>query len=38
VRRLLQGMDGVELRVWDTAGHLEPYHRYEEILGDLLAR
>jgi pimeloyl-ACP methyl ester carboxylesterase len=38
VRRLLQGMDGVELRVWTDAGHLEFHHRYEEILEELLAR
>ena len=38
VRRLLGGMEDVELRVWDSGGHLEPYHRYEEILGELLAR
>jgi pimeloyl-ACP methyl ester carboxylesterase len=38
VHRLLQGMEGVVLRIWKNAGHLEPYHRYEEILGELLAR
>jgi pimeloyl-ACP methyl ester carboxylesterase len=38
VRRLLQGMDGVDLRVWEDAGHLEFHHRYEEILEELLAR
>ena len=38
VRRLLERMDGVDLRVWTDAGHLEPYHRYEEILGELLSR
>jgi len=38
VRRLLERMDGVELNVWSDAGHLEPYHRYEEILRELLAR
>ena len=38
VRRLLERMTGVELRVWTNAGHLEPFHRYEEILGELLAR
>ena len=38
VRRLLAGMDGVELRVWEVAGHLEPYLRYEEIVTELLAR
>lgn len=38
VRRLLERMHEVDLRVWRDAGHLEPYHRYEEILGELLAR
>ena len=38
VRRLLARMSGVELRVWADAGHLEPYHRHDEILGELLAR
>jgi pimeloyl-ACP methyl ester carboxylesterase len=38
VRRLIEHMTGVELRVWTDAGHLEPFHRYEEILGELLAR
>lgn len=38
VRRLLERMRGVDLRVWADAGHLEPCHRYEEILGELLSR
>ena len=38
VHRLLQGMEGVELRTWDSGGHLEPYRRYDEILRELLAR
>ena len=38
VRRLVERLRGVDLRVWTDAGHLEPYHRYEEILGELLAR
>ena len=38
VRRLLRELHGVELRVWESGGHLEPYHRYEEILGELVAR
>jgi pimeloyl-ACP methyl ester carboxylesterase len=38
VRRLVEGMSGVDLRVWTDAGHLEPYHRYEEILAELLSR
>jgi hypothetical protein len=31
-------MEGVDLRVWREAGHLEPYHRYETILEELLTR
>jgi pimeloyl-ACP methyl ester carboxylesterase len=38
VRRLLDRMHDVDLRVWRDAGHLEPFHRYEEILGELLSR
>jgi pimeloyl-ACP methyl ester carboxylesterase len=38
VRRLVDRMHGVDLRVWTDAGHLEPFHRYEEILGELLSR
>jgi pimeloyl-ACP methyl ester carboxylesterase len=38
VRRLLAEMDGVDLRVWSDAGHLEPYRRHDEILEELLAR
>lgn len=38
VRRLIERMDGVDLRVWEDAGHLEPFRRYEEILGELLSR
>jgi pimeloyl-ACP methyl ester carboxylesterase len=38
VRRLLAEMDGVDLRVWGDAGHLEPYHRHDEIVTELLAR
>jgi pimeloyl-ACP methyl ester carboxylesterase len=38
VRRLLNRMQGVDLRVWSNAGHLEPYHRHDEILGELLTR
>jgi pimeloyl-ACP methyl ester carboxylesterase len=38
VRRLLDRMDGVDLRVWTDAGHLEFFHRYEAILEELLAR
>jgi pimeloyl-ACP methyl ester carboxylesterase len=38
VRRLLSAMGAVDLRVWADAGHLESYHRHDEILGELLAR
>ena len=38
VHRLLERMPGVDLRIWTDAGHLEPFHRYEEILGELLSR
>jgi pimeloyl-ACP methyl ester carboxylesterase len=38
VERLLEGMSGVDLRVWEDAGHLESYHRHDEILQELLAR
>jgi pimeloyl-ACP methyl ester carboxylesterase len=38
VQRLLERMPSVDLRVWTNAGHLESYHRYEEILAELLAR
>ena len=38
VRRLLERMHEVDLRVWTEAGHLEPYLRHDEILGELLTR
>jgi hypothetical protein len=38
VQRLVAGMAGVNLRVWKGAGHLESYHRHDEILAELLAR
>ena len=38
VRRLIEHMDGVDLRVWENAGHLEPFHRHQEILAELLTR
>jgi pimeloyl-ACP methyl ester carboxylesterase len=38
VRRLLSRMSGVDLCVWSDAGHLETYHRHDEILAELLAR
>ena len=37
VRRLLEKMEGVELRTWN-AGHLESYRRHDEILSELLSR
>jgi pimeloyl-ACP methyl ester carboxylesterase len=38
VHRLISRMNGVDLRVWTDAGHLEPYHRHDEIVSELLAR
>jgi pimeloyl-ACP methyl ester carboxylesterase len=38
VRRLLDGVGEVELRVWSGVGHLEAYRRHDEIIGELLAR
>jgi len=38
VRRLVDQMERVDLRVWSEGGHLEPYHRYEAILEELLTR
>ena len=38
VRRLLSRMDGIDLRVWDDSGHLEPFRRHDEILAELLSR
>lgn len=38
VRRLVARMNGVDLRVWSEAGHLESYRRHDEILAELLSR
>src|SRR5262249_14912530 len=38
VRRLLETMEDVDLRVWEDAGHLEPFLRHDEIWAELLAR
>jgi pimeloyl-ACP methyl ester carboxylesterase len=38
VRRLMEAMTGADLRIWTDAGHLEPYHRHDEILKELLSR
>jgi pimeloyl-ACP methyl ester carboxylesterase len=38
VRRLVERMHAVDLRVWTDVGHLEPFHRYEDILCELLSR
>jgi pimeloyl-ACP methyl ester carboxylesterase len=38
VLRLCARLPSVNLRLWDDAGHMAPYHREEEILSDLLAR
>lgn len=37
-RRLVSRLADVDLRVWNDAGHLEAYHRHDEILAELLAR
>jgi pimeloyl-ACP methyl ester carboxylesterase len=38
VRRVLERMQDVDLRVWTEAGHLKPYLEHDEILAELLAR
>jgi pimeloyl-ACP methyl ester carboxylesterase len=38
VRRLVATMGGVDLRLWNEAGHLEAYRRHDEILAELLTR
>jgi hypothetical protein len=38
VQRLTANMGGVDLRLWSEAGHLESYHRHDEILAKFLAR
>lgn len=38
VRRLLERMPTVDLRVWSDGGHLEPFRRHDEILAELLTR
>src|SRR5262249_12285587 len=38
VRRLLARLPGVDLRVWSDGGHLEAYHRHDEIVRELLSR
>ena len=38
VRRLLERMPSVDLRLWSDAGHLEAYHRHDEMLAELMAR
>jgi pimeloyl-ACP methyl ester carboxylesterase len=37
VQRLVDRLPSAELRLWE-GGHLEPFHRQEELMGDLLAR
>lgn len=37
VRRLVDRLPSAELRLWD-GGHLEPFHRQEELMRDLLVR
>ena len=38
VRRLLADMNSVDLRLWSNAGHLEGFHRHDEIVEELLTR
>jgi pimeloyl-ACP methyl ester carboxylesterase len=38
VHRLISRMNGVDLRVWTDAGHLEAYHRHDEIVTELFTR
>ena len=38
VRRVMERMRDVDLRVWTDAGHLTPYLQHDEILAELLAR
>jgi pimeloyl-ACP methyl ester carboxylesterase len=38
VQRLTATMGGVDLRLWSEAGHLESYHRHDEILAELPTR
>ena len=38
VRRVVERMQHVDLRVWPEAGHFEPYLQHDEILAELLAR
>jgi pimeloyl-ACP methyl ester carboxylesterase len=38
VRRLLERMPDVDLRLWSDAGHLEAYRRHDEMLAELLTR
>ena len=35
-QRLVRQLPNAELRLWDTGGHLEVYHREPDILADLL--
>jgi pimeloyl-ACP methyl ester carboxylesterase len=37
VQRLVDRLPSAELRLWE-GGHLEPFHRQEELMRDLLAR
>lgn len=38
VERLVAAAPGIDLRLWSESGHLESFHREEEILRELLAR
>jgi pimeloyl-ACP methyl ester carboxylesterase len=37
-QRVVDRLPSVELRVWEAGGHLETFHREEEMMRDLLAR
>lgn len=38
VERVTGRLPSVDLRVWDGCGHLESFHREQDVLADLLAR
>jgi pimeloyl-ACP methyl ester carboxylesterase len=38
VERVTARLPSVDLRVWDGRGHLESYHREQDVLADLLSR
>jgi pimeloyl-ACP methyl ester carboxylesterase len=38
VQRLASRISGLDLHLWSDAGHLETYHRHDQIFAELLAR